>query len=160
MKILDVGSGNEIPFAPAAHDVIHIDLEPGSFCLELLADGFNLPFPDEVFDVVHCSHVLEHVNNPWAFLKELKRVSRRAVVVKVPNVGFYKLFSNSPHHIFGWSQFNFRNLLKKIFPKVVVYGGWRIPNTKQGILKKMETIKVYGMSLIMGSNELIGVCWI
>lgn len=159
MRILDLGSGNEIHFDSAVHNVIHIDVKPGSYCLELLASGFNLPFSDEVFDVVHCSHVLEHVINPWAFLQEMKRVSRRVVVVKVPNAGFYKLFSCSKEHIFGWSQFNLENLLRKMFRNVSVFGGFRIPE-KGGVLRKIKTVKLYGMSLIMGFNEIVGVCWV
>jgi ubiquinone/menaquinone biosynthesis C-methylase UbiE len=48
-----------------------------------VADGRSLPFPDGAFDVAHASLVLHHLDpdEAVAFLKELARVSRRAVVV-------------------------------------------------------------------------------
>ena len=160
MKLLDVGSGDEIHFDPKDHEIIHIDVKPGSFCLELLCSGYQLPFPDDVFDIVHCSHVLEHLIDPFNFLKELKRVSRRTVVLKVPNAPYYKHFSQSKEHIFGWNQSNFKNLLKKHFRTVVVYGGFRIPEKGSKFKHKLQTIKVYAMSILLGSNELVGCCWI
>jgi SAM-dependent methyltransferase len=41
------------------------------------ADVCDLPFNDEVFDVVLCSHVLEHVENDRRALAELQRVMKR-----------------------------------------------------------------------------------
>jgi ubiquinone/menaquinone biosynthesis C-methylase UbiE len=52
--------------------------------LELaIADGRDLPFPDGAFDVAHASLVIHHLEPGEAigFLCELKRVSRRGVVV-------------------------------------------------------------------------------
>ena len=40
----------------------------------LKADAHYLPFPDNSFDVVVCSEVLEHVSNPEKVLKEINRV--------------------------------------------------------------------------------------
>ena len=47
-----------------------------------LADGLSLPFPDDSFDIVHCSLVLHHLSEEDAvrFLKEMARVSRFAVI--------------------------------------------------------------------------------
>jgi ubiquinone/menaquinone biosynthesis C-methylase UbiE len=40
------------------------------------ADGTALPFPDAAFDVVLSHAVIEHVKEPLAYLKELRRVTR------------------------------------------------------------------------------------
>ncbi|MGC2423588.1 MAG: methyltransferase domain-containing protein [Nitrospirota bacterium] len=47
-----------------------------------LANGLSLPFPDDSFDIVHCSLVLHHLSEEDAlrFLKEMARVSRFAVI--------------------------------------------------------------------------------
>ncbi|GAW29465.1 glycosyltransferase [Carboxydocella sp. ULO1] len=58
-------------------------------------DLFNLPFPDESFDIVWNSGVLEHFDDVEivAALREMRRVSRKFVVVAVPNAScvFYRL---------------------------------------------------------------------
>ena len=50
----------------------------------LQADGENLPFKDNEFDYVICSHVLEHVEDPAAFLQEQCRVAKRGYL-EVPS---------------------------------------------------------------------------
>lgn len=47
-------------------------------------DG-SIPFPDNTFDVVVMLDVLEHVYTPEALLREAARVSKRWVIVGVPN---------------------------------------------------------------------------
>jgi ubiquinone/menaquinone biosynthesis C-methylase UbiE len=46
-------------------------------------DGYTIPYPDEAFDMVYCSHVIEHVEHPRILLRELKRVGR-VQVFEVP----------------------------------------------------------------------------
>lgn len=41
------------------------------------ADIHNLPYPDESFDFVLCSHVLEHVEDPRRAVSELRRVLKQ-----------------------------------------------------------------------------------
>lgn len=39
-------------------------------------DATNLAFPDEVFDFIYCSHVLEHIEEDKKALREMRRVLR------------------------------------------------------------------------------------
>ena len=39
-----------------------------------VADAMNLPFEDNSFDIVVCSHVYEHVPNPYLIFNEIHRV--------------------------------------------------------------------------------------
>lgn len=55
------------------------------------ANGLDMPFPDNSFDVVHSSAVIEHVGdeeNQLQFLIELSRVARRRVFLTTPNRWF------------------------------------------------------------------------
>ena len=42
-------------------------------------DGYEIPYQDNEFDMVYCSHVMEHVEHPRILLRELKRVSKHQV---------------------------------------------------------------------------------
>ena len=55
------------------------------------ADGRDLPFADNSFDVVHSSAVLEHVGtfaNQRRLIEELARVAKRVVFLTTPNRWF------------------------------------------------------------------------
>jgi len=56
-----------------------------AMAVDVVAEGDDLPFPDEAFDFVLASHVLEHIPDPIAALKEWARVSRRYIVLVVPH---------------------------------------------------------------------------
>lgn len=45
-------------------------------------DMTALSYPDETFDISHCSNALDHCEDPWRAVKELVRVSKRYVVLR------------------------------------------------------------------------------
>ncbi len=55
------------------------------------ASIYDLPYPDGRFDAVGCFEVLEHQADPAPALRELARVSSRAVVLSVPHEPFFSL---------------------------------------------------------------------
>ena len=61
-----------------------------------VADALNLPFPDGNFDVVVCSHVYEHVPDPYRMFVEIHRV------LKPGGVCYFsagnRLMWNEPHY--------------------------------------------------------------
>jgi len=77
----------------AAGHLVACDAVPASFqpdaieCLPVGDDG-RLPFEDDRFDVVVSIEVIEHVEDQFAFLRELVRVARPGgrVIVTTPNV--------------------------------------------------------------------------
>lgn len=52
-----------------------------------LADLTRLPFPDCSFDLVTSSHVIEHLPDPLAGLREIRRVAKGLVVIAAPTCG-------------------------------------------------------------------------
>jgi len=94
LRVLDAGCGNCVYFlllASQAHKYVGIDISVRDLIyarhmvqemyLDTQAFYLNgsitaLPFPDDVFDLVICNSVLEHVKNDQSALKELVRVLR------------------------------------------------------------------------------------
>jgi hypothetical protein len=159
VMVLDVGSGlkdgKHIYFKN--ENAVHIDIRKNSFQLDVQCDAHFLPFRDGCFEFAHLSHILEHVDSPFQVLREISRVSRIAVI-KVPNAGYYRLYSCSQEHIFGWTAFNLENLLKRHFDDVRVYGSFRIASSNRGFKKKLLTVKTYALALFFRKNELTAIC--
>lgn len=47
-------------------------------------DAENLKFKDKSFDSVLCSQVLEHTKNPVGAINELKRVTKKRLIISIP----------------------------------------------------------------------------
>jgi len=87
-RVLEVGSGLGILASAVAQrvpqgEVVGIEYSPNQLAqaradasnLRLLpGDAHHLPFADDAFDVVYCRYVLEHVRDPEAALREMRRV--------------------------------------------------------------------------------------
>ncbi|KAI9668112.1 MAG: putative secondary metabolism biosynthetic enzyme [Bathelium mastoideum] len=58
-------------------------------------DANTLPFPDASFDIVFCHQVLQHVKQPVAILKEMKRVTKPGGIVAAREAD-YKAFAWYP----------------------------------------------------------------
>lgn len=90
----------------------------------LRGDVTSLPFADHSFDVVMCCEVLEHLDDPAAALRELRRVARRALVLSVPHEPWFRLGSlvrgkyvatwgNHPEHVQHWDARTFPAFLRR-----------------------------------------------
>jgi len=86
----------------------------------------SLGIKDRGFDLVLCLEVLEHVEDPFALLAELQRVSSRYCLISVPHEPFFQLASflrgrhlsswgNHPEHIQHWGSRSFREVLSNFF---------------------------------------------
>jgi len=60
------------------------------------ADAADMPFADGVFDYVVCSHVLEHVPDPAAVIREITRVGK-AGYIEVPQAASAKILDFPSH---------------------------------------------------------------
>lgn len=81
----------------------NLDLSGATSGLRVRADGCDLPFPDQSFDVAFSNSVIEHLASTEAqrrFGSELRRVGRR-YFLQTPN----RLFPIEPHYLFPFFQF-------------------------------------------------------
>ncbi len=62
----------------------------------------NLPFKNQGFDTVICTHTLEHVQNLFQAISELRRVTKKRLIVVVPKERPYKYTFNLHLHFFPY----------------------------------------------------------
>ncbi|MCE7041404.1 class I SAM-dependent methyltransferase [Dyadobacter sp. CY312] len=82
----------------------------------ILFDGYKIPYPDNHFDLVICSHVMEHVEHERILLREIKRVSKYQIFEVPIDFSFY--VDKKLKHFLAYGHINiytpalFRFLLK------------------------------------------------
>jgi len=70
-----------------------------------------LPFEDQSIDTVICTHVLEHILDIRAAVRELRRVARRRLLIVVPKEREYR-FTFNPHlHFFAYRHSFLRHMI-------------------------------------------------
>lgn len=95
VSLLDVGCGKGYFLERA--EVLNLELtgcdivDKLQFSSANLVQGFveKLPFENNSFDVVTCSHTLEHIIEERLAVKELLRVAKKQLVVVVPRQRYY-----------------------------------------------------------------------
>lgn len=133
-KILDVGFGlgyglNILSIKASEVNGVDVDTKVLDYCRDTLVgrnprlnvldvyDGYNLPFPDNAFDVVTCVDVIEHVEDFCRLIKEMLRVSRKGVFLSTPNRRpEYTNRDGSPKnrwHLREWSYVEFAEIVQK-----------------------------------------------
>ena len=99
-RVVDVGCGRN---GSCPHADVFVDRNDWSASLpgkEFVVHDLNdlpLPFKDKEFDFCWASHILEHVNDPLAFLKEVTRISKRGYI-EVPTPLIDNLVSGDDIH--------------------------------------------------------------
>lgn len=113
------------PSAEYARNARALDVRPSS--LE------NAAFPEHSFDVVHASHLIEHLNDPRTFVRQARRVLKKdgTLLIATPNIdGFQaKLFGNAWRsaifdHLYLFSQRTLAELLRSEGFRIVRTATW------------------------------------
>jgi SAM-dependent methyltransferase len=122
-KILEIGPGLGFimeyfkkKYPDVEYSIIESDLE-NLEKLKKLASNYFVDIdvvPNNYFDLVIISHVLEHTNNPVNFLKKIKLKIRKGgyIFIEVPNED-YKFKNEDEPHLLFFNQNSMRILLEK-----------------------------------------------
>jgi len=129
--VLDVGCGEGFTLNKLKENKIGKTYEGIDYSKEAIALGrkaypdlhifegniYDLKYKDNSFDLVICSEVVEHLENPQKALKELLRVSKKYVLLSVPNEPWFWLSNYTQWgidigHINKWSRNQFLKFIK------------------------------------------------
>ena len=95
------------------------------------ASVYALPYDDDAFELVFCMEVLEHLEDPDAALRELRRVSARHLLLTVPREPIWRSLNmargkylrdlgNTPGHLQHWSRRQFLRFVSQVGRPLVV----------------------------------------
>lgn len=98
----------------AKKDFPYINFSTGSI--------YKIECEDNTYDLVIASEVLEHLEEPQRALKELMRISKRYILLSVPNEPIWRIlnmargkyikdFGNTPGHIQNWNKKTFLDMI-------------------------------------------------
>jgi len=114
--IVDLGCGDGTyvrGFAKLGNVTYGLDLNNTDYPIDLAKDKF--PYKDGMFDVVFTKSTIEHLDNPWHFLKECNRILRPGgkLLVLTPSWEYnYKWFYDDPTHVRPFHRKGLQDALK------------------------------------------------
>ncbi len=110
--VLDVGCGVKAyaPFFAGAARYVGVDL-PGNRFADISGPADAIPVDDASFDVVLCLQVLEHVPDPAAVVRELRRVVKPGGRVLASTHGVY-VYHPNPDDLWRWTHTGLERLFR------------------------------------------------
>ena len=93
---------------------------PGiNFLVLSIYDLHTIPIP---YDLVVANEVLEHLSNPDGAIEEIKKITRKYILISVPNEPYFRIANilrlkylkdagNTPGHVNHWSKRSFQFFL-------------------------------------------------
>jgi ubiquinone/menaquinone biosynthesis C-methylase UbiE len=89
-------------------------------------EGFieRLPFPDKSFDIVTCTHTIEHIIHLKQALEELKRVARKQIMIVTPRQKYYFYTLDLHVNFFPTAELLNREIGLKDFSCKNIQGDW------------------------------------
>ena len=98
MRVLDLGCGKYKREGAIGLDIVEL---PG---VDIVCDlgTTTWPLASNSFDEIHCTHVLEHLEDTVAAMRELSRILRPGgrVTIKVPHYTHFSAFADPTHKRF------------------------------------------------------------
>jgi SAM-dependent methyltransferase len=113
-RVLDVGCGFK-PYEPlfAAYADAYVGVDSGDHAApDLVGTAEAIPVEDATFDVVICSQVLEHVDDPAQVVAELHRVTAPGGRVLASTHGV-QVYHPSPQDLWRWTHAGLGRLFER-----------------------------------------------
>jgi len=96
-SVLDVGCGKGHLLELIGEAYPELQLQGTDFVARQLpghiafaeAEATNLPFADKSFDLVLCTHTIEHIFKAGELVNELKRVARKKIIIITPKQRYF-----------------------------------------------------------------------
>ena len=115
-EILDIGCGNN-----KIKGAIGLDIDKNTQA-DIVWDLSKYPYPieDNRFDEIYAKHIIEHVDDPIKFMKEVHRITKPngTCFVETPHFSCYVSYSE-PQHKRYFSYFMIDEILKKVSFRIV-----------------------------------------
>jgi ubiquinone/menaquinone biosynthesis C-methylase UbiE len=136
--MLEIGAGagwQAQKFSETGYDIKAIDTEYSNYSQHrvwpvLNYDGVHIPFPDDYFDIVYSSSVLEHIPHLKEFQFEIKRVLKPdGIVIHVVPSAAWRAWTNAAHYL---------GVLKTV---IVIVRNKVMPKTANQIGSNVETVR-------------------
>jgi SAM-dependent methyltransferase len=115
-KVLDVGCGNK-PYRSLFKDSITeytgCDINQTSLnSVDIICNVLEIPLPDQSFDTVLCTQVIEHVYDHKSLLKEIYRLLKKDGVIILSGPLYWPVHGE-PHDFFRFTKYGFVKLLEE-----------------------------------------------
>ncbi len=130
LSVIDIGcGGGEIMNLLNNMGISVFGIDPDKKCIELSSkygkckqgqiSDLGRFYKKNQFDVAIVSHVLEHLENPKAAINKIKYISKKRIIIAIPNLCSLSSFINSilsrtnsdTFHIYGWNYSHLNNFL-------------------------------------------------
>jgi ubiquinone/menaquinone biosynthesis C-methylase UbiE len=140
--ILEIGVGSNFIGRQLVKDFKYTSLDiDRALKPNVVGSVINMPFQNDTFDLVVCFQTLEHLpfKNFQKALEEIKRVSKRDVIISLPYANNYVSLRFNCHKI----NFNFNITVPKFYKKHVFDGQhyWEIGKRNYSKLKFKKIIE-------------------
>lgn len=161
-KLLDAGAGSgklTKKIKRLGYEVRACDIEPHNFLpknikIDFANLNFKLPYKNKTFDYVVAIELIEHLENPWNFIREAHRILKLGgfLIVSSPNMeslrGKYNFFLG---RVFPYFSYNFFKEINHITPIFT----WNLKRMIENKFKLIET--KYKIHRIPKTNIKIGI---
>ena len=174
IDILDVGcsGGNLIEFLKnkGFHNLSGIDISADAIkiCQQkdlsnvFVADGIKTPFPENKFDIIIASDILEHIKDDGVALKEWKRILKKdgKMIIFVPAFGFlWSDHDKANQHYRRYTKNSLSELAKKSGCRTERISYWNfllfLPTFIVRIVQRLFTTKSKNSDQLYSLNSLI-----